>query len=86
MLTVKNGLSRLLDFAQLKQLFHTWGEKMSQGQGWNALFWNNHDQPRAINRFIDFQNFRVKGATMLAYSVSISAGGRLISIWGKKSG
>ena len=62
------------DFAQLKQLFHTWGEKMSQGQGWNALFWNNHDQPRAINRFIDFKNFRVKGATMLAASIHLSRG------------
>lgn len=62
------------DFAQLKQLFHTWGEKMSQGQGWNALFWNNHDQPRAINRFIDYKNFRVKGATMLAASIHLSRG------------
>ena len=62
------------DFAQLKDLFHTWGEKMSQGQGWNALFWNNHDQPRAINRFIDYKNFRVKGATMLAASIHLSRG------------
>ncbi|GAX47659.1 alpha,alpha-phosphotrehalase [Pseudolactococcus reticulitermitis] len=62
------------DFAQLKQLFHTWGEKMSEGQGWNALFWNNHDQPRAINRFIDYKNFRVKGATMLAASIHLSRG------------
>ena len=26
------------DFAELKRLFHTWGEKMSDGNGWNALF------------------------------------------------
>ncbi|MFZ2698502.1 MAG: alpha-amylase family glycosyl hydrolase, partial [Lactococcus raffinolactis] len=44
------------------------------GQGWNALFWNNHDQPRAINRFIDYKNFRVKGATMLAASIHLSRG------------
>jgi trehalose-6-phosphate hydrolase len=62
------------DFAELKRLFHTWGEKMSAGGGWNALFWNNHDQPRAINRFIDYKNFRVKGATMLAASIHLSRG------------
>ncbi|GFH40763.1 alpha,alpha-phosphotrehalase [Lactococcus insecticola] len=62
------------DFAELKRLFHTWGEKMSDGGGWNALFWNNHDQPRAINRFIDHKNFRIKGATMLAASIHLSRG------------
>lgn len=62
------------DFEQLKQLFHTWGEKMSDGGGWNALFWNNHDQPRALNRFISDKSFRVKGATMLAASIHLSRG------------
>ena len=75
----------LFDFAQLKHLFHTWGEKMSEGQGWNALFWNNHDQPRAINRFIDYKNFRVKGATMLAASIHLSRG-TPNTIWARKSG
>ena len=62
------------DFQALKSLFHTWGEQMSDGNGWNALFWNNHDQPRAINRFVDFKNFRIKGATMLAASIHLSRG------------
>ncbi|EFQ58275.1 alpha,alpha-phosphotrehalase [Streptococcus downei] len=62
------------DFDQLKKLFHTWGEKMSQGGGWNALFWNNHDQPRALNRFVDVKNFRNEGATMLAASIHLSRG------------
>ncbi|WP_373751660.1 alpha,alpha-phosphotrehalase [Weissella soli] len=62
------------DFAKLRQLFHDWGEQMSQAGGWNALFWNNHDQPRALNRFIDVQHFRVKGATMLATSIHLSRG------------
>ncbi|MDR0887060.1 MAG: alpha,alpha-phosphotrehalase [Clostridiales Family XIII bacterium] len=43
------------DFEKLRDLFHTWGTGMSEGGGWNALFWNNHDQPRALNRFIDLQ-------------------------------
>lgn len=62
------------DFAELKTLFHTWGEEMSEGGGWSALFWNNHDQPRALNRFVDVEHFRNEGATMLAASIHLSRG------------
>ncbi|HFI0933070.1 TPA: alpha,alpha-phosphotrehalase [Streptococcus suis] len=62
------------DFEELKRLFHTWGEEMSVGNGWNALFYNNHDQPRALNRFVDVENFRKEGATMLAASIHLSRG------------
>lgn len=62
------------DFAELKTLFHTWGEEMSEGGGWSALFWNNHDQTRALNRFVDVEHFRNEGATMLAASIHLSRG------------
>ena len=62
------------DFEELKRLFHTWGEEMSVGNGWNALFYNNHDQPRALNRFVDIENFRNEGAMMLAASIHLSRG------------
>ncbi len=62
------------DFDSLKTLFHTWGEAMSDNDGWNALFWNNHDQPRVLNRFVDVKNFRNEGATMLAASIHLSRG------------
>ncbi|WP_369350698.1 alpha,alpha-phosphotrehalase [Streptococcus hillyeri] len=62
------------DFEELRSLFHTWGEGMSEGNGWNALFYNNHDQPRALNRFVDVKNFREEGATMLAASIHLSRG------------
>lgn len=39
---------------------------MQAGGGWNALFWNNHDQPRALNRFGDPKELRVESATMHA--------------------
>lgn len=39
------------DIARLRQIFSDWQEGMQAGEGWNALFWNNHDQPRAISRF-----------------------------------
>ncbi|VED93285.1 trehalose-6-phosphate hydrolase [Streptococcus equinus] len=64
----------MADFEELKSLFHTWGKEMSQGGCWSALFWNNHDQPRALNRFIDVKNFRNEGATMLAAAIHLSRG------------
>ena len=62
------------DFEELKSLYHSWGKEMSDKNGWSALFWNNHDQPRALNRFVDIQHFRNEGATMLAASVHLSRG------------
>lgn len=62
------------DFEELKRLFHTWGKEMSDHDGWSALFWNNHDQPRALNRFVDVQHFRNEGTTMLAASIHLSRG------------
>ncbi|MHA3042207.1 alpha,alpha-phosphotrehalase [Streptococcus sp. 517s] len=62
------------DFEELKRLYHSWGKEMSDKNGWSALFWNNHDQPRALNRFVDIQHFRNEGATMLAASIHLSRG------------
>ena len=62
------------NFEELKSLYHSWGKEMSDKNGWSALFWNNHDQPRALNRFVDIQNFRKEGATMLAASIHLSRG------------
>ncbi|VPG47866.1 alpha,alpha-phosphotrehalase [Streptococcus pneumoniae] len=73
----KDGLKWTLapfDFEELKSLYHSWGKEMSDKDGWSALFWNNHDQPRALNRFVDIQNFRKEGATMLAASIHLSRG------------
>lgn len=39
------------DIASLRDIFRTWQEGMQAGGGWNALFWDNHDQPRAVTRF-----------------------------------
>lgn len=62
------------DFEELKRLFHTWGEEMSAGNGWNALFLNNHDQPRALNRFVDVEQYRKQGAEMLATMIHLNRG------------
>lgn len=62
------------DFEELKRLFHTWGEEMSKGNGWNAWFLNNHDQPRALNRFVSVDRYRKPGAEMLATLIHLNRG------------
>ncbi len=57
------------DFQQLKKLFYDWQLGMQAGNGWNALFWCNHDQPRAISRFGDDQKYPYESATMLALAI-----------------
>lgn len=54
------------DFEQLKALLSDWQVGMQQGGGWNALFLNNHDQPRALSRFADDGKYRAESAKMLA--------------------
>jgi oligo-1,6-glucosidase len=42
--------------------------------GWNSLYWNNHDQPRAVSRFGDDGEHRVRSATMLATVLHLHRG------------
>ena len=61
-------------FAELKQILNDWALGMQAGGGWNALFWNNHDQPRALNRFGDVERYRTESATMLATVIHLLRG------------
>lgn len=54
------------DFVQLKKILSKWQIEMYEGNGWNATFWNNHDQPRALSRFGNDKEYRVEAAKMLA--------------------
>lgn len=54
------------DFEELKTVLSDWQIGMQEGGGWNALFWNNHDQPRALTRFTDDDEYRVESAKLLA--------------------
>lgn len=62
------------DFMKLKQILNDWQIGMAKGGGWNALFWNNHDQPRALNRFGDPVHYRAKSAEMLATTMHLLRG------------
>jgi oligo-1,6-glucosidase len=41
-----------LDRLALKQSLHRWQTALA-AKGWNSLYWDNHDQPRAVSRFGD---------------------------------
>ena len=58
----------------LKELFAKWQEGMQAGQGWNATFWCNHDQPRAVSRFGDEGAWREKSAKMLGACIHLMRG------------
>lgn len=62
------------DFIKLKELLNDWQEGMSHGNGWNALFWNNHDQPRVISRFGDPVNHFEASAKLFAQSIHLLRG------------
>ena len=57
------------DFAELKDLFNTWQTSMMKGNGWNAVFWCNHDQPRVVSRLGDDKKYHEQSAKMLATAV-----------------
>ena len=62
------------DLMRLKELFETWGTGMQEGNGWNALFWCNHDQPRIVSRLGDEDRYWKESAEMLAASVHLMRG------------
>ena len=62
------------DFALLQKTLSTWQEGMQAGGGWNAVFWDNHDQPRALSRFATDGKQRVPAAKMLALFMDLMRG------------
>ncbi|GAB7387633.1 alpha,alpha-phosphotrehalase [Bacillaceae bacterium] len=62
------------DFWQLKRILSEWQYGMQKGGGWNALFWCNHDQPRAVSRFGDDGRYRKESAKMLATALHFLQG------------
>ncbi|MEH7443772.1 alpha-glucosidase [Bacillus sp. JJ1122] len=56
---------RPLKLTDLKKSFTKWQNGL-EGEGWNSLYLNNHDQPRMVSRFGNDQEFRIESAKMLA--------------------
>ena len=62
------------DISALKKIFEEWQVGMTKNNGWNAVFWCNHDQPRAISRFCDDEKYHDESAKMLAATVHLMRG------------
>ena len=54
-----------LELLDLKKVLSKWQTEL-EGQGWNSLFWNNHDLPRIVSRWGNDKEYRVLSAKMLA--------------------
>ena len=62
------------DYKKLKELFMEWQIGMQKGDGWNALFWCNHDQPRIVSRLGDEDIYWKQSAKMLAGMIHFMRG------------
>ena len=56
---------RPLYLPQLKACLRNWQQGL-HGEGWNSLFFNNHDLPRIVSRWGNDKEYRVESAKMLA--------------------
>jgi len=64
---------RPLDLRKLKACLGGWQEGLAD-VGWNSLYWDNHDQPRAVSRFGDDGEHRVRSAKLLATVLHLHRG------------
>lgn len=59
---------------ELKAIFSRWQYGLKE-DGWNSLYWSNHDQPRAVSRFgNDNRDYRERSAKMLATCLHMHQG------------
>lgn len=65
--------TRPLSVAKLKEVITKWQVELAD-VGWNSLFWNNHDLPRAVSAFGDDGLYRVQSAKMLAIVLHLLKG------------
>lgn len=60
---------------ELKDIVNKWQNFMQERDGWNALFLENHDQPRSVSRFSsDKPGSRAYAAKMLATFYALQRG------------
>lgn len=62
-----------LSVTELKNAISKWQTAM-KGEGWNSLFWNNHDLPRIVSRWGDDQRYREQSAKMFAILLHMMQG------------
>ncbi|KUP08836.1 glucan 1,6-alpha-glucosidase [Bacillus coahuilensis p1.1.43] len=62
-----------LDVKELKQVLAKWQTSLGT-EGWNSLFWNNHDLPRIVSRWGNDKEYRVESAKMFAILLHMMKG------------
>lgn len=65
--------STTFDFIKFKEILSKWQTSL-KGEGWNSLFWNNHDLPRIVSRWGNDQEYRVQTAKMFASLLHLMQG------------
>ncbi|MGT2753319.1 glycoside hydrolase family 13 protein [Streptococcus ovis] len=63
-----------LDVPALKKIFNKWQTELELGQGWNSLFWENHDLPRVLSIWGDTEEYHEKSAKALAILLHLMRG------------
>ncbi|MDR1567174.1 MAG: alpha-glucosidase [Streptococcaceae bacterium] len=63
-----------LSIPALKSVFAKWQTQLGCDEGWNSLFWNNHDLPRIVSRWGNDKEYRVESAKMLAIILHLMKG------------
>ena len=65
--------SRPFDLVKLKSVLSKWQYALAD-DGWNSLFWGNHDLPRAVSKYGDARGFPVESSKMLATVLHLMKG------------
>jgi glycosidase len=66
---------KAIALSSIKATVDKWEKFMYANDGWNALYLENHDQPRSISRFADDSpEHRENSAKMLAMFLGFQAG------------
>ena len=66
--------TRKPSMSSVRAVLNKWQIQL-EGKAWNSLYWDNHDQPRAVSRFgNDSDSFRVISAKMLATCLHMMKG------------
>lgn len=63
-----------LDVPALKSIFSKWQTELKLEEGWNSLFWNNHDLPRVLSIWGNDSEYREKSAKALAILLHLMRG------------
>lgn len=62
-----------LNLVDLKRTLAKWQTELGD-EGWNSLFWNNHDTPRIVSRWGNDEEYRQESAKLLAILLHLMKG------------